>query len=441
MARFLTLCVLAAGCAQESRTPPPTDVAASLDDEVATVVHVRWTTERASKGYVQYGPTKEMALTSPMEAELGTQHSATLLELTADTPYYYRVVAWDGNEGSASEVLTFDTGSLPNAVPTFTRDGEGQEELLVIPVRGPTAVAVSVVDPSGDVVWYHVEDRDVEVTRALVTRDRRSIVYNAIDGSDDASSELVRIDLDDGSSTSVTIPGLAGDFVELRDGTLAAITSDTRDIDGTTVVGHQIVELDESGDPVPVWSAWDCFDPASVPPEVPEDGWTGANALAYDVGQDAYYIGLSGLSSIVKVPRQEGGCEWVLGGSAATFAFADGATPFARQSHFDIRGDRLLVVDGDESGDGLRLLEYQIEFEAELLTELSISSADVTVTDLPRGSVEQLDSAGTKLVNWAAAGRVELLDADGATEWSVEAEAGSSFGYHSLVKTLYPETL
>jgi hypothetical protein len=68
-----------------------------------------------------------------------------------------------------------------------------------------------------------------------------------------------------------------------------------------------------------------CFDPAVDQGDSSEQGWTFANALDYDSVEGAYYLGLRNFSSIVKVSRATGECEWVLGTTASTFEFASGS--------------------------------------------------------------------------------------------------------------------
>jgi hypothetical protein len=128
----------------------------------------------------------------------------------------------------------------------------------------------------------------------------------------------------------------------------------------------------------------------------------------------------------------------VLGGSAASIGFEDGTTPFARQSHFQVRGSQLLVMDGGEAGDGLRVLEYTLDLEAATATEAwSLVAGETGVSEPLLGSVTRIDDAGTTLVNWAAVGRIELLLPGEASTWSVEAESGHTFGFHTLATNLY----
>jgi hypothetical protein len=431
----------ALGCKTANPAPPPGDVRVDVDGNVSTVVHVTWTTEQPSIGYVEFGPTTELEFSTPLEGDAATIHSVSMLGLAAETTYYYRVVTWDGDDASASDVGTVTTPSLPDDIPELIGEGSNQEDFTIVPVRDPSGTVIAIVDPSGSVVWYHRETRDVDVHRALLSADRRAIVYDAVDGSSPSASELVRVMVEDGETEVISVPDLAGDFTEVEDGTLVALVTETRDVGGTSVVGNSLVEVDADGNPSTVWSAWDCFDPDTVAGADPDNGWTQANAVAYDLGQNAYYVGLRGLSGIAKVPREGGSCEWVLGGPASTWTFADGSATFTLQSHFHVRGDQLLVVDGSEAGDRPRLIEYDLDLEAELATEVTSTSSGDTVAPPVAGSVTRLDDSGTTLIDWASAGRMELVTGDGSTNWSLATTGSASFGFHTLASSLYPPSL
>src|SRR5690606_21345938 len=144
------------------------------------------------------------------------------------------------------------------------------------------------------------------------------LIYNAgsVSGDPSEDSEIVRVALDGSGSSSTPVPLLAHDFVEHPDGTIGAIVVEYRDVDGVAIRGDQIVEIDADGDLETIWSAWDCFDPAEDMSDDPEHGWTFANALDYDPEEEAYYLGMRNFSSIAKIDRSSGECEWVLGFSA-----------------------------------------------------------------------------------------------------------------------------
>jgi hypothetical protein len=443
------LAVLFGGCGpsdDSTSVARPKDVAAETTESISTVVNVRWTTDEPSVGYVQYGTTEAMEQTTPFEADTAKRHSVSLLGLEPETRYYYRVVVWDGADAGASEIATVRTGALPKGIPALTSEGTGNERFVVVPVLGTESVVV-VIDPEGQVVWYHSDDGGRDITRARLSVDGESVLYNALGPPEDdgEASELVRVALDGSKTDSIPVPLLGQDFVELEDGTLAAIAAEIRDFEGAPLRGDQIVEIDADGELKTVWSTWDCFDPAEVPGDDSAQGWSFANSLGFDAGDakdpddDVYYVGMSNLDSIAKIRRSDGSCEWVLGGSAATLDFAEDATPFSHQSQVQVRGRHVLVVDGGASGDELRFLQYELDLDQGLATEaLSINGPERKSGSL-LGEATRLNDVST-FINWAAAGRMELLE-DGASTWQLDAEEGFVFGFHSLTDTLYPKAV
>ncbi len=278
--------------------------------------------------------------------------------------------------------------------------------------------------------------------RVRLSGDGKSLLYNAASVSGDPAdnSELVRIALDGSEETSIPVPLLAHDFVELPDGTLAAIVVEYRDFEGAPLRGDKIVEIAPDGTQTTVWSAWDCFDPATEPvDDMQQVGWTFANALDYDLASDAYYLGMRNFSSIVKIGRDSGACEWVLGSTGPTLEFAGVSARFLHQHQFDIQGDRILVFDNEGSpANESRVLEYQLDFAANQATEVWSYTSDPTVYSFVLGEPTRLADGGV-FITWSASGQLERLNAQGQSTWKLNTSAGFAFGFHTLADSLYPD--
>ena len=324
-------------------------------------------------------------------------------------------------------------------MPPLTQEGEGHDQFTLVSILG-TTTAVTIINPQGEIVWYHTDGRELDIYRVRLSIDGTTLLYNAASVSGDPAddSELVRVALDGSESSSIPVPLLAHDFVELPDGTLAAIVVEYRDFEGASLRGDKIVEIDPDGELTTVWSAWDCFDPAAVKGDDIEHGWTFANALDYHPAEDAYYLGMRNFSSITKIDRESGDCEWVLGLAASTIDFAEGSARFLHQHQFDLHGDHILVLDNDGTpGNESRVLEYELDLEANLATEVWSYTADPSVYTLVLGESTRLNNGDT-FVNWSAAGQLERVTADGESIWKLNTAAGFVFGYHTLAKSLYP---
>ncbi|MDP6933130.1 MAG: aryl-sulfate sulfotransferase [Myxococcota bacterium] len=415
-----------------------TGVEAEVSEAIGTIVTVRWTTDTDTVGRVEFGEGEDLNLSTPLETEPTTDHEVVLLGLTAGVQASYRVVVVDGDEEVAGETLTVETGALPNTLPSFTTSGEDAGAYLAVPILGSIAAPV-ILSPQGEYLWYWQDDRDLDVYRVRLSVDGQSVLYNAASVSGDPSDEsvIVRVALDGSEETTISVPLLAHDFVEHADGTIGAMVVEYRDVDGESVRGDQLVEIDPSGEQQVIWSAWDCFDPATTEGE--ETGWTFANALDYDPDEEAYYLGMRNFSSIVKIDRASGECVWGLGGEAATLSTASGSSTFIHQHQFDLAddGQTIVVFDNDgATGTVSRVLEYALDPEAGEAEETWSYQADPTIYSFVLGDVHRFDDGDT-LVTWSTSGQLDRVDPDGELVWQLNSDLGYVFAFNTILDDLY----
>jgi hypothetical protein len=435
----LALALGACGGSPDSRRP--LDIVAEISPQIATVVNVHWTTAVPTTGYVEFGMTRQLGTRTPVETTAGLDHAATLLGLTADAPAYYRVVSAEGGHAVASSgVDIIRTGALPVGLPHLTQTGSGQDGFIVVPILGATT-AVTIINATGDIVWYHSDDRQLDFYRARLSVDGKSLLYNAaqISGEPSAASELVRVSLDGSPLPAIPIPYLAHDFVELPDGTLGAMTfEDRQDASGNRVRGNRLVEVAPDGsNQKTIWESWNCFDPVATPGDDPTQGWTFSNALDYDPVDDVYYVGMRNFSSIARVNRTTGACEWVLGLYGSTFTFAQGSARFLHEHQFDVHGDHILIMDNDGApGAESRVLEYQLDLSTMVATQVWSYTADPSVYTFVLGEPIRF-ADGSTFINWSTAGQMERLDPSGKSIWKLNSNAGFAFGFQTLAASLY----
>jgi hypothetical protein len=440
LALTLTLALFAGACGESDDPTRPSQIVAEVSAKITTVVNVRWTTQQPTTGYVEFGPTPQMEFRTATETQPVREHTATLLGLTADTVTHYRAVTWDGGPAAASGVATIRTGDLPVGLPALTLTGSGHQEFVVVPILTGGSAAVTIINPQGKIVWYHRDERDLDFYRARLALDGKSLLYNAanVSGEPSADSQLVRVALDGSRSDPIPIPLLRHDFVEMPDGTLAAIVAEYRDVQGTEVRGDKIVEIAPDGTQKIAWTAWDCFDPAVVLSDDPQQGWTFANALDYDPAADVYYLGMRNLSSIARINRQTRTCEWVLGLRGATLTFAQGAERFLHQHQFHVRGNRIVILDNEGmGGNRSRVLEYELDLASKVATQVWSYTSTPSVYTFVLGEPNRFDDGGT-FINWSAAGQMERLNPAGMQTWKLNTGAGFIFGFHTLAASLYP---
>ncbi len=448
----LSLALVAFGCGDEPKSFAPSSVHASASASIATVVNVAWTTTEPSIGYVSYGTTPNLGSSTPIESVAGTNHSAGLIGLLPNTTYYYRVVTWQDLDAGASPVASLKTGALPSDLPVLTQTGDatstnGFNELLLLPIVTQKPI-ISVVAPTGQILWYYEETKGRTVTRARFSADQKAVLYNAIGNDTTIPSEIVRVALDGSSVTSVAVPGLGRDFVELANGDYAALVSDVRASGSAMLRGDKLVELDATGKQTSIVSLWDCFDPTKFPGDGTNGDWTGAAALGFnsnddkDVTNDVFYVSLRNLNTVVRVVRSAAKCDWVIGAAAPTVNFAMGSSPFVHPGGVFASNTELLVFDSDGAGTTTsRAIDYTLDLTALTATQSWQYTTTPPVHADSLGGVSSLTN-NRRLVNWSTAGKIEVVNATGSTSaasdvrWSLQAPAGVSFGYHVRAASL-----
>jgi hypothetical protein len=111
------------------------------------------------------------------------------------------------------------------------------------------AKPVPIIDSEGRIVWYFRDERELDIFRARLSRDKQSILYNAasVSGTPADNAELMRVSLDGSEVTGIPVPLLAHDFVEFEDGSVGAIVTEYRTVNDEEIRGNQIVEVSADG--------------------------------------------------------------------------------------------------------------------------------------------------------------------------------------------------
>ena len=447
-AKALLVAALASACGPDETSTNPTDVHAEVSERVATVITVHWRTEKPSIGYVEYGATEDLGTTTAMGTEETTEHKLTLVGLEADTVYYYRVVTWDDNAGR-SETKSVRTGYLPPRLPEFEVTGNGHDEFVIAPLLG-TERSVVIVNPQGKIVWYYDDEQtEYEFYRARLAQDGSGVLYNATEMTPDPvpDSEIVKVSFDGSERTSIPIPYLAHDFVEHADGTIGALVLEDRDVDGMNIRGNRIVEVNPDGNEKEIWTSFDCFDPVEDPGDEIDIGvalgWTFTNALDFAAsggsdGTGVYYVSARNQSSIAHVDRATGACDWIFGSTASsTIEFDLAADVFLHEHQFQVFDNHLLVMDNEGSlrGQESRVLEYEIDFETNVATQVWSYISDPPAYTWVLGEPLRYPNGDT-FINWSTAGSMERVTEAGEVVWRLQSNLGAAFGFHALAKTL-----
>lgn len=402
---------------------------------IATVATVRWSTDVDTTGYVRFRTADGVFKTAT--TALGTEHEVVLVGVPAETQVEWQIIVQeDGVDSLEGALSTWTTGALPTGLPGMAVTGGGQEGFLVLPVLGSYTGPV-IVDAEGRIVWYHSDDRGLDVYRAMVAPDGSGIIYNAgsVSGDPAADSMLVKVSWDGTQEMELPVPLLAHDFVELPDGSIGAVAVQYGEGDQADLRGDKLVEIAPDGTITDVWTSWDYYDPETQPGDDPELGWTWVNALDYDAATDSYLVGIRNYSTIVQVPRDSFECGWAIGDEGATISVQGGR--FLRQHQFELVDDRLLVFDNEGAGGTKsRAIEYEVDWQAQVATKVWEYQATPSIYSFVLGDVHRYEDGDT-LVVWSIAGQIDRVSPDGQPEWQLNTDLGYAFGFVSIYDSLY----
>jgi YVTN family beta-propeller protein len=154
-------------------TPTPVISGLSVSNITTTGATISWTTNQASTGQVNYGPTSSYGSSSALSSSLALSHTVTLTGLTAGTTYNYDVVSTN----------SAGTASL-SANATFT---------TVLPPPVISGVSVSNITTSGATISWTTDEASTTQVNYGTT--------NSYGSSSPLSSSMVQ-------SHTVTLSGL-----------------------------------------------------------------------------------------------------------------------------------------------------------------------------------------------------------------------------------------
>ncbi len=434
--------LLAVGCT--SRGPSDLSFVVSVDqsEQISTVVELSWTpTSPLVEAWVEVGEGPDCIDRHPAHRNPDGSWSALLVGLGAGESHRMRAWADTGAAVLTSQEVEVWVDSPPAWLPELElsiRDEERSSgDYLVTSLLAEPSAPV-IVDSEGRYVWWYKPYEGAEkVIRSRMSRDGRSILYlepPQVDAALEHGRALVEVSLDGRRKENRWVgAGLHHDFVELADGTLAAIAYDARTVEGDRVLGDRIVELRPDGREVEIWSVWDHLTYTTDQALGQTNDWTHANALDYDPEQEIYTLSLHNLNTIWRIGR-DGEVHWKLGGGDSDFVDAEDL--FSAQHQFDLSGDRILVFDNGTVDRGAsRVVEYDLDLDTGEVDLLWSYTPDPALFCYVLGDVVALDE-GAMRITWSTAGRIEELDADGQVLWQVNAELGGAFGYTSAVESL-----
>lgn len=431
---------LAVGCGGN----PPVSLTVTVDPLIATVLHVAWTTKEPVIQQVGFGEDDDLGMLTPLETEGGTDHTATLIGLHADTAVTLQVQTPD-DPGSNGDTVVAYTDRLPSSVPLFTEaspitNSNVGPYLLTSTLRlDDESAAVLVLDTAGEVLWYQELDAGVLSTRLNHAGTGVAFLTEHNYSDDREFNTLENVEFA-GSSTSLPLPWAHHDLMAIGDDTWAVPLTTFRDVDGTNVAGDQIVEVDASGITAIIWDAFDAL------PVERNDGWTSgfipgaadwthANGIAWDPDEGSLYLSLYQTAEVVKINRETGGTDWLLGGRHSDWAFSSGGEFEAHHAPESVPGGIRLFENGLSTGS--RAVELMLDSTTGIATETWSWMTPDSDWTTALGDLHRFED-GSALTSWGLAGSIHAADSAGNAAGELQAEAGEVVGQVTVIPGFYP---
>jgi hypothetical protein len=409
---------------------------------------ITWETSKPSSSWVEFGPTGEFTHRIGSD-ELTTEHEVIVVGMHADSDYTLRAISETETGKTQSSIdLEYSTGSLPGAwlageVDVYDESASAGGWNLVNAALGTLSdLAIAIFDMSGAPVWYYTYDSQLSRADVEVTFDGEGILFGPGLAPGDTPLKIdlkgevlwtgpvqpgrdVTALLDHGTMHHVLHQNEAGNYV-----TVAFEKIDGIEVDGISVLGDLVMELDE--DLNTVWS-WSSFDHLSLKPGDVVDAtgsWTHINSVSVMEDQDAVLINARHMNEAYKLDRETGEVLWTLGEGGDFTADPDAEYPWFSQAHaLDVleSGNLILYDNGSVERGYSRVLEFALdetEMTSQIVWEYPGTIADDSWQNIVWGDVDLLDNGNMFVVAGAAplgddASRLFEVDRDGTMIWQM----------------------
>lgn len=430
-----SLLLLLSGCRAQG-----IDLQARVAPGVANAVVVEWSAAvPVDRARIEHGPTEALG----ERLSIDDSGRALLLGLAEDEDVHLRLVVESDGRELRSEERVVHTGVLPADMPVLSTEGDGDLDgglLVMSHVQSPGAAMV--VDSEGRVLWWWSLTEDLRISRACLSRDRQSMLILPVNHLGEQDHGLVRVGLDGVELERIEVDDAHHDMVELPDGGFAFLVHDRREIEGVgEILGDKLVERAPDGSQREIWSTWDDFpyDPEAHVLSGPT--YTHANAIDYLEDQDAFLVGLLGLSALVKIDRATGEVLWILGSAQSDWHDPDGDGQILDHQHqFDrVDGGLLVFENGPPNRASSRALELHLDEASGIASEVGSYWPEPELYTYSMGSVQRLDS-GRDIVAFSVNGVIDQVEPDGSRAWRLESSVGGAFGFVEWVDGLYPSS-
>ena len=442
-------------CSGDVRPLEPFSATVEVDAYIPNVAQVTWETNDATEVRVSVmGDDGEVLRSTRWRDDLAGVHQVGVVGLESDSEVVLRAEMRDidGNIRVATPV-SLSIPPIPVGFPEVVLSDENIDDdgLVLTHIISSTDNMVVIFDRQGQPVWYTIPESTDRILSVSLSEDGRSIwfaqhptnyvdtagivTHMAIDGSFYNTYEIERV-----HSGAAPLPNGGFGFLkkmddELEEGILLWDEIWEVDADG---VEHRVFSIRDHFDVEHFCQHWEMFSTDDIDGQLYID-WTHANSLILSEDGNFWYLMVRHFDGFLKVSRETGEVEWVLGGPYSSFAPTGPGTELSHPHFSTIQDGSALIFDnGSHYGPPTSRL-VQLDFNED--------TGEVSrIRDIraPDGIfVDQLGDAiwtpeGHMMGSWTTMGLIEEYDQDLQPYWSLALELGFYSGRIVWVDTLEP---
>ncbi|HEY0465476.1 MAG TPA: aryl-sulfate sulfotransferase, partial [Polyangiaceae bacterium] len=297
-------------------------VTATLSTVIPSVAAITFTTDFApvDGGFIQFGVDADYTLEAPLDLA-ATNYRTLLLGMRPHTSYGYRIVLTSGDtycEGGEGSIVT---GALPSGTPADAVIAAGPSTQPIAPGFVVTSQLAApwlfILDDAGHVVWSYKLATTTLINNARMSYDGKFMyAFDRNETGVTGQGRLYKLAMDGTGVTAINLPTSHHAFAPLPDGSIAYISKNGSDGNGTKPC-NAIRILQANGSDtllVDLWPALSSFDSVSDYGELCH-----VNAIEYNAADETLTVSDLYRDVFLKFTRA-GHLVWSLGGSTSDFA-------------------------------------------------------------------------------------------------------------------------
>ncbi|MFZ9981870.1 MAG: aryl-sulfate sulfotransferase [Cyclobacteriaceae bacterium] len=408
---------------------------------------VKFELKTSTEAWIEFWPEaipEYRRITNPVSA---ASHLVTLMNLTEETRYKFRMITIDPETGDTlrSREFNFMTGVVPSEVVAVRKDKIDTTLFsgYILIRRFFKSGADVLLNNKGQIVWYHLYDTAV---RRPVTYTKQGTFLSIYDSAviretDIYGRTLLNVDLEQLEKPERFHHEVLFDSAEnILSLSVDSAKRDLRRWGGTRdqyLRADGIVRMDKSGKILWKWNLLDANDPNDFRDTVNiRDVWGHANAMVIDRDGN-YLVSFRDFSQVWKIHSQTGKVIWKLGKGGDFKMSSEGW--FLRQHSISWTKDGDLIM----FDNGNRKIRPQSRVLVLRLDQKNMTAYVVNLIDLPRaytsyrmGSAQKIDDSHFLVCVTKKDATLLIIDKKGLVKWKA---VGNHASYRAeLIEKPFP---